>query len=83
VEYVIREIQEVDLPAVLSLYGQLALDEETVLDIETAKAIFRKIKSYPYYRLFVACIEDEIVGTYSLTILVIFHCKLIQYFHEK
>jgi GNAT superfamily N-acetyltransferase len=69
VECVIREVQEVDLPVVLSLYSRLAIDEETVLNIEKAKAIFRKIKSYPYYRLFVACFEGKIVGTYSLTIL--------------
>jgi GNAT superfamily N-acetyltransferase len=68
-EYVIREAVASDLPAILSLYGQPDIDNGKVLDLETAETIFRKISSYPYYRLFVAYSEEHVVGAYSLTIL--------------
>ena len=68
-EYVIREAVATDLPAILSLYAQPDMDNGKVMDLETAKDVFRKIGSYPNYRLFVATIHDRIVGTYALIVL--------------
>jgi GNAT superfamily N-acetyltransferase len=65
----IREAVVEDLPAVLALYGQPDVDNGEVLDFESAEAIFTCMRSYPSYRLFVACSDDHIVGTYSLVIL--------------
>ena len=65
----IREAVVEDLPAVLSLYGQPDVDSGDVLDIESAESIFSLMRSYPSYRVFVACLDDRIVGTYSLVIL--------------
>jgi GNAT superfamily N-acetyltransferase len=68
-EYVIRRAVSADLPAVLSLYGQPDVDNGKVMDLETANSLFVKMSTYPSYRLFVACSEGRIVGTYSLVIL--------------
>jgi GNAT superfamily N-acetyltransferase len=65
----IREAVVEDLPAVLALYGQPDIDNGNVLDIESAESVFTLMRSYPSYRLFVACSGDRIVGTYSLVIL--------------
>ena len=68
-EYVIREAIDTDLPAILSLYAQPDMDDGKVMELETAKEIFRKIGTYPNYRVFVATFHDRIVGTYVLIIL--------------
>ena len=68
-EYTIRDAIAADLPAVLSLYGQPDIDDGSVLDLETAEAILIRMRSYPNYRLFVASLDDHIVGTYTLVIL--------------
>jgi GNAT superfamily N-acetyltransferase len=65
----IREAVVEDLPAVLALYSQPEVDNGEVLDFESAEAIFMRMRSYPSNRLFVACSDDRIVGTYSLVIL--------------
>lgn len=67
--YVIREAVSADLPAILSLYGQPDIDNGKAMDIEMANTVFRRINSYPNYRLFVATAHDHIVGTYALIIL--------------
>lgn len=67
-EYVIREAIATDLPAILSLYAQPDMDNGKIMELETAKDVFRKIGGYPNYRLFVASIHDRIVGTYALII---------------
>jgi len=68
-EYVILQAVSADLPTILSLYAQPDVDDGKVMDLQTANSLFLKISTYPSYRLFVACSEDRIVGTYSLVIL--------------
>nr|WP_246206411.1 GNAT family N-acetyltransferase [Propylenella binzhouense] len=69
----IRVADEADLPGVLALYAQPALDNGNVLPLEAAKAVFARFAAYPDYRLFVA-VEDgaggeAIVGTYALLVM--------------
>ena len=75
-----REATENDLPAVLALYAQPAMDNGKVLTLPEAKAMLAQFRQYPSYRLWVACesVPDaspdadsggEVVGTYALLIM--------------
>jgi GNAT superfamily N-acetyltransferase len=69
----IREATESDLPDILALIGQPEMDGGDVLALADAQALFRKMRRYPDYRMFVASREDgdgsHIVGCYALLIM--------------
>lgn len=65
----IRKSTENDLPEILRLYSQPDLDNNKVLSVEDAKKIFEKISVYPSYTIFVALLENKIVGTFALLIM--------------
>ena len=64
-----REAVEADLPAILALYAQPAMNDGESITQEAAQQIFGEMKRYPSYRLFVAQAEGVIVGTYALLIM--------------
>ncbi len=64
-----REATEADLPAILALAAQPGMDEGVVLSLTDALAVFRKMKLYPSYRIFVAERDGRAVGTYALLIM--------------
>lgn len=65
----IRKAFVKDLPAIIHLYAQPEMDNGNVLSKSEAKIIFKKMKSYPSYHIFVATLEDKIVGTFALLIM--------------
>lgn len=65
----IREAQEDDLEAVMSLYAQPALDDGQVLPHEQAVDLFNRIKRYPDYKLYVAQSGITVIGTFALLIM--------------
>ncbi len=65
----IIEAKKEDLPRVLSLYAEEDMDDGNVLPIGYAEAIFDKMQSYPNYKIYIAKYTDEIVGTFSLSIM--------------
>ena len=65
----LHEATEADLPAILSLYGQLGEDDGAVLDLAEAGRIFARMRTYPDYRLYIARRDDRIVGTFALLIM--------------
>lgn len=65
----IREATDSDLPGILELYKQPDMDNGNILSVEQAQSIFSKIKSYPNYKIYVAEIDNEIVGTFALAIM--------------
>ena len=58
-----------DLPDVLRLYAQPDLDNGETLSLDKAAQFFKTIQQYPSYRLFVAELEDHIVGTFMLLVM--------------
>lgn len=68
-QVVIREAYEEDLPAILSLYGQIDMNDGQVLTLEQARAIFARFRLYPNYRLYVATLNQDVVGTFALLIM--------------
>jgi GNAT superfamily N-acetyltransferase len=65
----VRAATEADLPAILALYGQPALDDGKTLEAGEARSIFARFAAYPDYRLYVARIGAEVVGTFALLIM--------------
>ncbi|WP_295520793.1 GNAT family N-acetyltransferase [Limnohabitans sp. Rim8] len=76
----IREATEDDLPAVLALYAQPAMDNGEVLTLSEAKQLLAQFRQYPSYRLWVACEAapddssdaesgGQVVGTYALLVM--------------
>jgi GNAT superfamily N-acetyltransferase len=65
----IRPAKSVDLPGVLTLYAQPALDDGRVLPIQDAEYIFARFAHYPDYTLYVAEINRQVVGSFTLLIM--------------
>ena len=65
----VRQATAADLPSVLALYAQPAMDNGHVLTIAQAEQLFAQFSHYPNYRLFVACANDAIVGTFALLVM--------------
>jgi ribosomal protein S18 acetylase RimI-like enzyme len=68
-EILFREASEDDLTAILHLYAAGGITDEESFTLEEARRHFQLFKSYPSFRIFVALIDDVIVGTYELLIM--------------
>jgi GNAT superfamily N-acetyltransferase len=66
---VIREAGPADLPAILALYAQPALDNGVVLPPEEAREIHAQFVRYPHYKLYVALQDGRIVGSYAFLMM--------------
>ena len=65
----IREATRLDLPAILRLLAQPAMDDGDVLPFADAERIFDRMACYPDYRMYVAIRGDRVVGCYALLIM--------------
>lgn len=73
----IRQAVPSDLPQILALYAQPAMDNGRVLSLQDAQNLFGQFSLYPNYRLFVACpslgddaaAAEEVIGTYALLVM--------------
>jgi len=65
----VREADKNDLAAILSLYSQPSMDNCQVLLLNEAQTIFERTRSYPFYKVYVAVLDEEIVGTFELLIM--------------
>jgi ribosomal protein S18 acetylase RimI-like enzyme len=65
----IREATEADLPDLLHIYAQPEIDNGTVLALAEAREYFRRLRYYPNYHLYVATVEERMVGTFALLIM--------------
>ena len=65
----VRQATAADLPSVLALYAQPAMDNGKVLTIAKAEQLLAQFSHYPNYRLFVACKDDAVVGTFALLVM--------------
>lgn len=65
----VREAGESDIGNILEIYSQPSIDNGIVLKIGEAEEIFRTIKSYPNYKIYIAKIEKTIAGTIAVLIM--------------
>ena len=68
-QVIMRTAVDGDLPQVLELYAQPALDDGKRLGLEDARRLHSRFADYPDYRLYVACVDGRVVGTYALLIM--------------
>jgi len=66
---VIREAREPDVARILELYRQAGIEAEPGFTPQEARMQLARFQRYPSFRVFVAEIEGEIVGTYELLIM--------------
>ena len=64
----IRPVKPGELPEVLELYAELEGDGKTT-DLAHAQALFARIQRYPDYTVYVAVVDETIVGTFALLIM--------------
>lgn len=65
----IREASVEDLGGILELYNQPSMDKGNVLSLEKARVIFNRMRQYPDYKVYVAFLDGEMVGTFELAII--------------
>jgi GNAT superfamily N-acetyltransferase len=58
-----------DLAGVLALYAQPDIDDGDVLPIDQAAHILQRFAHYPDYKLYVAELDGQIVGSFALLIM--------------
>ena len=70
---IVREANEADIPRILELYGQLAMDPDELETVRTepefSRKAFREMAAREGYHLLVAEADGEVVGTTVLVIL--------------
>ena len=66
---IVREASEADLPGILAIYAQPALDDGDVLSLDDARAWFARLARYSSYKLYVADAAGAIVGTFALLVM--------------
>ena len=64
-----RAALKADLPEVLRLYAQSAIDHGRVLDPGDAEKLFDRLARYPDYSVHVAIRDGRIVGSFALLIM--------------
>lgn len=64
-----REASSDDLPAILELYAQPAVDDGEVVSVAEAESILARMRRYPDYTLYVADDDGRVVGSFSLLIM--------------
>lgn len=58
-----------DLPQVLEIYNHSGLEHGASLTLADIEKWFAQLSKYPSYGLWVACLEESIVGTFALLIM--------------
>lgn len=66
---IIRPGHITDLPQVLAVYHQSGLEHGPILTLADAETWFATMQQYPRYTLWVACLAEQIVGTFALLIM--------------
>ena len=64
----LKEATIQDLSGILNLYATV-LDNGNILNQEHAETLFKKMQTYPNYKVYVAENDEHIVGTFALLIM--------------
>ena len=65
----IREAREPDVARILELYREAGIEAETGFTPQEAREQLASFLRYPSFRVFVAEVQGEVVGTYELLIM--------------
>jgi len=65
----IREAERADLTGILDIYAEPDIDDGNVLDLTSAESMLDRMQLYPDYTLYVAVVDNTIVGSFALLIM--------------
>jgi GNAT superfamily N-acetyltransferase len=68
-EICIREATAADVDCILALYHRAEIESELPFTVDEGRAHFEVFQRYPNYRVFVAVLNEQIVGTYELLVM--------------
>jgi ribosomal protein S18 acetylase RimI-like enzyme len=68
-DILIREAHEQDVARILELYREAGIEAETGFTPQEARVHMALFLRYPSFRVFVAEVQGEVVGTYELLIM--------------
>jgi ribosomal protein S18 acetylase RimI-like enzyme len=64
-----REATKRDLPQIIGLLSQLSPTGEPNTSLKKAASVFKKIRRYPFYKIYVSVLDERIVGVFELMIM--------------
>ncbi len=64
-----REATKSDLPQIIVLLSQLSLRGGSNTSLKKAESFFKKIRRYPFYKIYVTVLDEQIVGVFELLIM--------------
>jgi len=64
-----RVATKADLPEVLRLHAQPALDDGKILPLDEAERVYDRIARYPDYKIYVAIRGKKVIGTFALLVM--------------
>ena len=65
----IREATEDDLWQILAIYRDAGIETQGKQSLESARKVFKKMASYPNYKVYVAAADGRVSGTFALLIM--------------
>lgn len=65
----IREANENDLEQILAVYRDAGIETRGTQSLESARRVFKRMETYPTYRVYVAESDGRVVGTFALLIM--------------
>jgi len=68
-EISIRQAIPADVKHLLRLYQSAEIESESPFTVDEGQAHFEVFERYPNYRVFVAVLNEQIVGTYELLVM--------------
>lgn len=68
-EIIIRQAGLSDLPVLVDLYALLDIGPTKQLSLDEAQRQFSRYEEYPNYRVYVAVVGEQLVGTFALIII--------------
>lgn len=64
-----REVTPADVPALLALYAAAGISGAQAFTVAEATQHLQKLAGYPFYRVFVATLDGQVVGTYEFLLM--------------
>jgi GNAT superfamily N-acetyltransferase len=64
-----RKANDDNIEKILKIYAQPSIDNGTIISIKEARKIFERLKNYPSYTIYVAAVNEEVVGTIAVLIM--------------
>jgi len=65
----IREAAEGDLEQILAIYRDAGIETRGKQSLESARAVFMRMATYPSYKVYVAEVDGRVAGTFALLIM--------------